>query len=128
MSKRQLTGAVCPKAMIVFGLMKDQLIIPFKGDFPLLNNTQRKEYFDEHLRVKYVDEMSMKWQAATSAALKIDEYQSSFLKFLWKNGVEESDFRALSASEKSNLLVEWMSEERLDYGFLNINFDQYGEF
>lgn len=125
---RQLTGDACPRAMNVLRLTKDQLIIPFKGDFPLLNYTQNKEYFEEHLKVRYVDEMPKKWRAATFVALKIDKYQRNFLSFLWKNGIEESDFRALPAPDKSNLLVQWMNEERLDYGFLNINFDQYGKF
>ena len=85
---------------------KPSELIPFKGEFPILEDYQKTSFYKEIQSHMYLDECP-EW------------VQNAFPTYLQEEGLETS-FMKMKASEKSTILVKWMNDNSLSLERLKI--------
>lgn len=120
MSKERLVSIVGGRASLYVALKTPSNIIPFKGDFPLLKPIYEDEYREAIRNTMYVEDLSEEFQKIVSKGNRIALMEEGFKEFLRDNGISTDNFLKLKNSEKSDLLINWMNKDCIDFTQLNI--------
>lgn len=98
---------------------KPSELIPFKGEFPILEDYQKTSFYKEIQSHMYLDECPEWVQNAVLKGDSIWAMDNGFRIYLQEEGVETS-FMKMKASEKSTILVKWMNANSLSLERLKI--------
>lgn len=120
MSREIKLSVLAGRASKVIDLKKPSNLIPFKGNFPLLEPYQVQEYFKAIKTTDSLGDLPEDFQRATERGNRIVVLEDGFKSYLAKLGISPSDFQKLSNSEKSNKLIAWMSRDCIDFSQLTI--------
>ena len=94
-------------------------LIPFKGEFPILDDYKEKKVMEQIHAHRYLDECEDWMQKAVLKADRIYLMHSGSEDYLSGIGKLKT-FNSLSASDKSTLLIKFMDENCLGLDSLKI--------
>lgn len=120
MNRERLVSVVAGRANKFVSLKKPSELIPFKGKFPLLEPYQSEKFHKAIEGTEKLEDLSKEYQDIVMKGNRIALLEEGFQKYLSKNGMQISDFKKLSNSDKSNYLINWMNEDCIDYSQLTI--------
>ena len=98
---------------------KPSELIPFKGEFPILEDYQKTSFYKEIQSHMHLDECPEWVQNAVLKGDSIWAMDNGFRTYLQEEGLETS-FMKMKASEKSTILVKWMNDNSLSLERLKI--------
>ena len=92
---------------------KPSILIPFKGDFPIVSEFLTEEFYDQIQKNRYLDECENWVQEAVKKGEKIYTVDSAFRNYISDNNMSVEDFLKLSSKEKTEMLKKFMDSECL---------------
>lgn len=95
-------------------------LIPFKGNFPLLDPSREKEYWEWMNKTDTLQDCPDWLQAILIKGQRIARIEQGFQQYLQEVGVE-SEFKSMKAAEKSTWLVRFLNANSMDIEALQIN-------
>jgi hypothetical protein len=95
-------------------------LIPFKGDFPLVNVLDKMSFLDRTMKYHLFDECENDIKLAVYKAEKILFLHNSFKNFLFINSISEKDFKSKNPKIKQDILYKWLFKNKMDIGALEI--------
>jgi len=119
-NREMLVSVVGGRAIRYVTLKKPSHLIPFKGDFPLVEPYQEEDYLKAIQDTHLLTDLSDEFQLITMKGSRIALLEQGFIKYLNDSGISVEDFLKLSNLKKSDYLVKWMDEDCIDYSQLTI--------
>lgn len=107
----------------VLGIVEQKrpsVLIPFKGNFPLLSPALSDEYYKYVTSDKTMDECPVWVQDIINKALKIKRMDEGFREYLDYNGIF-NDFQKMNNSDKATELIRFLNAKSMTLEYLNIN-------
>lgn len=98
---------------------KPSNIIPFKGDFPIIEEYEIKKFNDEVDKTEYLEDASEWMQRVCSQGNKIRLIEESFIQYLEDHGLTEQ-FENMNVADKSTVLVKFMDKNCLTLDYFRI--------
>ncbi len=95
-------------------------LIPFKGNFPILEDYQMSAFYKEIQKHMYLDECPEWVQKAVLKGEQIYLIDTSFSNYLKKSGLSDK-FNSMKAADKATILVNFLDNNSLGLERLNIN-------
>lgn len=118
MKVKTLSSDIGGKALPYIFEEKPSLFVPFKGNFPLAKEYQREVITNAICGTHYFEEIEQEWiKQIIKKGAEIYDIDQSFKTFL---GNRTKTFNSLPASEKADILAEFMDKNCLDMGALRI--------
>lgn len=99
---------------------KPSSLIPFKGNFPLVEEYREREVYDLIHRHRYLDECPEWFQTVVLQAQEIYFIEKGFKEYLDSCGILK-EFPKMSSADKSTWLVRFMDKNCLGLERLKIN-------
>lgn len=119
-TRERLVSVLGGRACHYVDLKTPSKLIPFKGNFPLLEPYRMREYYEAIQNTNYISELSEEFQEVTMKGNKIALMEEGFIDYLRSLNISRQEFLQLSNSEKSTKLIEWMNKDCLDFSQLTI--------
>ena len=107
------------EVMTIVEEKKPSNLVPFKGNFPLLNLALRDEYYKYVASSKTLDEVPVWVEDIINKGLKIKAIDDGFREYLQSNGIF-NDFRSMSNSDKATELVRFLNANSMSLEYLQI--------
>ena len=105
---------MCSVAGGMAGLLVDREIpsrlIPFRGEFPLLNMTEARRFREAIRSTMWIEDLPPKFLYAAAEGSRIARLEREFRLYLSRNGLKSGDFEKLEDAEKSEWLRWWMED------------------
>lgn len=120
MSRERSVSIMASRASAYVNEKKPSLLIPFTGNFPLIELYQLQEYNKAVESTDILEELPEEFQVAVVKGNEIGLLESYFKEYLSEIGISENDFIKKSNSDKSTILIKWMEKERIPMSKLNI--------
>lgn len=120
MSKKILISQFAGKANLYIFSKKPSEIVPFKGNFPLVENYKITDYNNEILNKEYLEDCSEWVQKVVLAGEKMYNIDKGFREYLNDNNIPIEEFMKKSNSEKANELVRYFNSRFLSLDDLKI--------
>ena len=99
---------------------KPSELIPFKGNFPILEDYQQSAFYEEIQKHMYLDECPEWVQQAVLKGEQIYLIDTRFSDYLEKANLSNK-FNSMKASDKATILVNFLDNNSLGIERLNIN-------
>ena len=99
---------------------KPSELIPFKGNFPLLDESLNDEWWRWMNSTDTLQDCPEWMQQVIFSGQRIARRESSFEKYLRDAGVYD-EFKKMKSPEKSTWLVRWLNANSMDIEALQIN-------
>ena len=96
------------------------VLIPFKGDLPMLNDIDAFAFRDAIRETLSLDELSVEFQRVAIEGHRIAVMEAGFTAYLRERAITPDDFVKLSNTEKSDYLLDWMNLNSLGLESLKI--------
>ena len=120
MNRERLVSVVGGRASKYVMLKKPSQLIPFRGKFPLLEPYQNEAFHKAIQETENIEDLSQEFQDIVMKGSRIALLEEGFQRYLFKNGLQPSDFLKLKNSDKSDYLMNWMNEDCIDFSQLTI--------
>lgn len=95
-------------------------LIPFQGEFPILENYKLPGFMEAIRNTEFINELSEEHQEAVRKGDSMATLEKNFEKYLRDKGIDKYSFLKKTNSEKSDILVRWMEDNNVDSNRLNI--------
>lgn len=102
-------------------------LIPFRGEFPMLNDIDAREFRKVIQETLTLDELSPLFQKVVTEGQRIALMEQGFKEYLAKRAVTPADFVKLSNADKSDYLLDWMNTNSISVEALKITIP-YGKY
>lgn len=102
-------------------------LIPFRGEFPMLNELDARKFRKAIQNTLTLDELSPMFQKVATEGQRIAIMESGFRDYLLDRAITPEDFVKLSNSEKSDYLLDWMNTNSISVESLKITIP-YGKY
>lgn len=102
-------------------------LIPFRGEFPMLNDIDAREFRKAIQETLTLDELSPLFQKVATEGQRIALMEQGFKEYLAKRAVTPADFVKLSNADKSDYLLDWMNTNSISVEALKITIP-YGKY
>ena len=102
-------------------------LIPFRGEFPMLNDIDAREFRKAIQETLPLDELSPLFQKVATEGQRIALMEQGFKEYLAKRAVTPADFVKLSNADKSDYLLDWMNTNSISVEALKITIP-YGKY
>ena len=99
---------------------KPSELIPFKGDFPLLDDSKNEEWWKWMNSTDTLQDCPEWMQKVIFAGQRIARIEQSFVEYLKEVGIFE-EFPKMKSSDKSTWLVRFLNSHSMDIESLQIN-------
>lgn len=99
---------------------KPSKLIPFKGEFPLLDPAFEKEYWEIIDSHEFVEDCPEWFQNVIFKGQRIARMDKAFKEYLNNAGIYD-EFLKMKSSEKSTWLVRFLNANSMDIEALQIN-------
>lgn len=120
MAEKTILSIIGGKATRYIFNDKPSMYIPFKGNFPLAKEYQKEYIIDIIHGTHYFEDIEEEWvKEIIKKGAQIYDIETSFTTYLEKRNIR-NEFLKLPASEKADILAEFMDAECLDMGALRI--------
>lgn len=119
MRERKLS-VIGGRASKVVALKKPSQLIPFRGDFPLLEQYEVKPYLEAIQSSENIEDLSERFQKVTELGNRIVLLEDGFVRYLSGFNISPDDFMKLSNSDKSDKLMSWLNHDCIDFSQLKI--------
>lgn len=120
MNRERLVSVMGGRASKVVALKKPSKLIPFKGNFPLIEPYQEQEYYEAIQSTERMEDLSKEFQEITEKGNRIVVLENGFKEYLSGFNISPEDFLKLSNSEKSDKLISWLNHDCIDFSQLTI--------
>ena len=120
MERERLVSIVGARASRYVDLKTPSKIIPFKGNFPLLEPYQVASYYEAIQNTMNLEDLSEELQRVTEKGNRIALMEEGFKEYLESNRLSIEDFMKLKNSEKADKLIAWMNKDCIDFTQLTI--------
>lgn len=85
-------------------------LIPFRGEFPLLDMIETRRFRDAIRSTMWIEDLPPKFLYAAAEGSRMARLERDFLHYLSRNGLKSDDFEKLEDAEKSEWLRWWMED------------------
>lgn len=119
MRERKLS-VIGGRASKVVALKKPSQLIPFRGNFPLLEQYEIKPYLEAVQSSENIEDLSERFQKVTELGNRIVLLEDGFVRYLAGFNISPDDFMKLSNSDKSDKLMSWLNHDCIDFSQLKI--------
>nr|DAM23446.1 MAG TPA: hypothetical protein [Caudoviricetes sp.] len=113
-------------ALRYIDLDKPSQIIPFKGEFPMLNSIDSKEFRRLIKETMTLMELPELYQQIAVECLRISAIEDGFKEYLQNRAISVDEFLKLNNSDKADYLFDYMNSNSISYESLKININ-YGK-
>lgn len=86
-------------------------LIPFRGEFPLLDEIEARRFREAIRSTMWIEELSPKFLYAAVEGSRMYTLEAKFLKYLWSRALTADDFTKLEAAERSDYFRNWMDTD-----------------
>ena len=117
--KKQIVSKAAGRAEIYLFSKTPSNYVPFRGEFPVVENYQRDKWFEELNNHFYLEDCSEWFQETVAKAQKMEAIDEGFKDFLQERGSFDG-FGKLNAAEKSDLLLKYMDANQITLNYLKI--------
>lgn len=121
MNRERKLSVLAGRASKVIGLKRPSELIPFRGNFPLLEPHQINSYYEAVRSTDDIEDLSEEFQKATESGNRIVLLEDGFKQYLSRYGITVDKFINMSNSDKSDKLIDWMNRDCIDFSQLKIN-------
>ena len=121
MSRERVVSIVGGRASRYVTLKRPSKLIPFKGKFPLLEPYQMEAYSEAIQSTQYMEDLPKEFQDITEKGNRIGIMEDSFKSYLADFNLTPYDFLELNDSDKSDMLMNWLNRDCLDFSQLTIS-------
>lgn len=118
-----LVSIYAGKAENVINFKKPSVLIPFKGDFPLLKQWQRNSWNEILDNEMYVEECPLWAQKIMIQGARMFDIEEGFKSYLHQNNIPIEQFNKKSNSDKATELIRFFNASSLTLDSLNISLD-----
>lgn len=118
MSKKLLSHQAGKATQYIFS-KKPSVYVPFKGEFPVVEEWRERDFYDQATSHAYLDECPEWMQKAVIRGEQMYDIDTGFREYLKEEGVYDK-FLKMSASEKSDYLVKFLDKNCLGIDRLKI--------
>ena len=108
------------KVKNIVGKKKPSKLIPFNGQFPLVESYRMDDFNEEIRNKQYLDDCSDWVQDAIVKGLHIVETENTFKKFLEDNNISVDSFGELSNEKKADELMRCFNAKQIPISALNV--------
>lgn len=95
-------------------------LIPFTGNFPILQEYQKTAFYEEIQQHMYLEECSDWVQEAVLKGDDIYLIETGFKNYLRKHDIGEEEYIGMDAGEKQRILYDFLDDSSLGRERLNI--------
>ena len=120
MERERLVSVVGGRAVKYVGLKKPSQIIPFKGNFPLLEPYQIDLYNEAIQNTEKLEDLSDEFQKATEKGNRIALLEEGFQRYLESYNISVDAFMKMKNTDKSDKLMDWLNHDCIDFSQLTI--------
>lgn len=120
MERERLVSVVGGRAAKYVGLKKPSEIIPFRGNFPLLEPYQIALYNEAIQNTEKLEDLSDEFQKVTEKGNRIALLEEGFQRYLESYNISVSDFIKMKNNDKSDKLMNWLNHDCIDFSQLKI--------
>lgn len=120
MERELLLSVIGGRAIKFVTRQKPSALIPFRGEFPLLQPYQQEKYFEAIQNNEKLEDISEEFQRITEKGNRIALFEEGFSNFLSDKGISVETFKSLKNTEKSDNLLEWLNKDCIDFSQLTI--------
>lgn len=120
MERERLVSVVGGRAVKYVGLKKPSQIIPFKGNFPLLEPYQIDLYNEAIQNTEKLEDLSDEFQKATEKGNRIALLEEGFQRYLESYNISVDAFMKMKNTDKSDKLMNWLNHDCIDFSQLTI--------
>lgn len=124
--ERILLFDVLNSTMKIIKVKRPSRLLPFKGDFPLINPGQEPLFNAGCEGKTYLDECEPWIQQVLIKAQRIADIESGFFEYLKRNNLDVSYYK-MNGKEKANEIKRFFNTTILDIEDLKIKDGTYGE-
>lgn len=86
-------------------------LIPFRGEFPLLDEIEARRFREAIRSTMWIEELPPKFLYAAVEGSRMYTLEAKFLKYLWSRALTADDFTKLEAAERSDYFRNWMDTD-----------------
>ena len=120
MKRERLVSVVGGRAVKYVGLKKPSQIIPFRGNFPLLEPYQIDLYNEAIQNTEKLEDLSDEFQKATEKGNRIALLEEGFQRYLESYNINVDAFMKMKNTDKSDKLMNWLNHDCIDFSQLTI--------
>lgn len=120
MERERLVSVVGGRAVKYVGLKKPSQIIPFRGNFPLLEPYQIDLYNEAIQNTEKLEDLSDEFQKATEKGNRIALLEEGFQRYLESYNISVDAFMKMKNTDKSDKLMNWLNHDCIDFSQLTI--------
>ena len=120
MKRERLVSVVGGRAVKYVGLKKPSQIIPFRGNFPLLEPYQIALYNEAIQNTEKLEDLSEEFQKATEKGNRIALLEEGFQRYLESYNISVDAFMKMKNTDKSDKLMNWLNHDCIDFSQLTI--------
>lgn len=120
MNRERLVSVMGGRASKVVSLKKPSRLIPFRGNFPLIQPYQEQEYLEAIQSTENLEDLSEEFQEVTEKGNRIVLLEEGFQRYLSDLNITPERFLKMSNSEKSDKLLSWLNHDCIDFSQLTI--------
>lgn len=107
-TRDRLSSVTGAKASLYVNREIPSALIPFRGDFPLLNETESRRFRKTICSTMWIEELSPKFLYAAVNGGRMSDLEAKFSEYLRECGLSKDAFEELESVEKSSYLKDWM--------------------
>lgn len=119
-NREQLVSVVAIRAQAYIDKKIPSRLIPFKGNFPILEEHRMPSFVKAVKSNQWLSELTPEFQEAVRKGNSIAIFEKGFKEYLFNSGSSEDKFLKLSNPDKADILMKWMDSDNIDYNILNI--------
>ena len=108
------------EASLYIDLEKPSELIPFKGDFPIVPEYKREEFFETIRNKAYLEDCDEWIQTAVVRGKRIHDIENNFKEYLADNNIPIADFMKMSSADKSTELIRFFNANSLTLDNLKV--------
>lgn len=120
MERERLVSIVGARASRYVDLKTPSKIIPFKGNFPLLETYQVASYYEAIQNTMNLEDLSEEFQRVTEKGNRIALMEEGFKEYLESYNISVDAFMKMKNTDKSDKLLDWLNKDCIDLSQLTI--------
>ena len=113
--RHRLVSVLAGKASEYIRRKRPSDIIPFRGNFPIIDDMDMYEYREAIESTEMIEDLPEKWQRVVMKGTRCSDFEESFKRYLLEYGLYQDDFLALKNIKKANKLADWMERSCISW-------------
>lgn len=118
--ERDLISSVRISKILDYLTKENPTLIPFKMKFPILNELDYNGFSKVVMGYPKYEDLPKFIKEKVEIAEKVKFYDVSFKNFLQLRKISENEFKNKNPKTKLDILYEWLFENKLDVGVLDM--------